>query len=153
MIPIIQFSRCVRICSRLSRMVASICESGSPTPKSCRKKNEQSESQSHQVSSRFVKECPIQEENETYSSSLFETAKNSITSKLKVLGVGWDREEDLLLLDLTSPLETDNSCLGMKSKRAILGTTSKLYDPLGLLSPAIIPLKIIFQSIYKTGWL
>ena len=70
---------------------------------------ENSESQSHEVSSRFGKERPVQEEDETYSSSLFETGKNPTTSKLKVLGVGWDREEDLLLLDLTSPLETDNS--------------------------------------------
>ena len=109
---------------------------------------EQFESQSHEVSSRFVKERPAQEEDETYSSSLFETAKNPTTSKLKVLGVGWDREKDLLLLDLTSPLQTDNTCL--VTKRVILGTTSKLYDPLGLLSPVIILLKIIFQSICKT---
>ena len=46
---------------------------------------EQSESQSHEVSSRFVKERPVQEEDETYSSSLFEAAKNPTTSKLKVL--------------------------------------------------------------------
>ena len=113
---------------------------------------EQSESQSHEVSSRFVKERPVQDEDETYSSSLFETAKNPTTSNLKVLGVGWDREKDLLLLDLTSPLETDNTCL--VTKRAILGTTSKLYDPLGLLSPVVILLTIIFQSICKTrvGW-
>ena len=113
---------------------------------------EQSESKSHQVSSRFVKEHPVQEEDETYSSSHFKTVKNPTTSKLKVLGVGWDREKDLLCLDLTSPLETDDTCL--ITKRAILGTTSKLYDPLGLLSPVIILLKIIFQSICKTrvGW-
>ena len=54
----------------------------------------------------------------------------------------------MLLLDLTSALETDNTCL--VTKRAILGTTSKLYDPLGLLSPVIL-LKTIFQSICKTG--
>ena len=73
----------------------------------------------------------------------------STTSKLKMLGVGRDREKDLLLLDLTSALETDNTCL--IAKRAILGTTGKLYDPLGLLSPVTIPMKIIFQSICKTG--
>ena len=104
---------------------------------------EQSESQSHQVSSSFVKEHPIQEEAETYSSSLFETAKNSTTSKLKVLGVGWNREEDLLLLDLTSAIETDNTCL--VTKRAIPSTTSKLYEPLGLLSPVVIPLMVILN--------
>ena len=87
---------------------------------------EQSESKSHQVSSRFVKEHPVQEEDETYSSSLFKTVKNPTTSKLKVLGIGWDREKDLLCLDLTSPLETDDTCL--ITKRAILGTTSKLEE-------------------------
>ena len=118
---------------------------------------EKSESQSHQLSSRFGQERPVQGEDETYSSSLFEAGKNpppppSPTSKLKVLGVRWDKENDLLLLDLTSPLETDNSCL--VTKRANLGTTSKLYDPRGLLSPVIILLKSIFQSICKTriGW-
>ena len=112
---------------------------------------EQSESKSNQVSSRFVKDHPFIQD-ETYSSSLFKTVKNPTTSKLKVLGVGWDREKDLLFLDLTSPLETDDTCL--ITKRTILGTTSKLYDPLGLLSPVIILLKIIFQSICKTrvGW-
>ena len=113
---------------------------------------EQSESQSSQVTSKSVKEHPVQEEDQTFSSSLFETSKNPSTAKLKVLGVGWDRQNDLFLLDLASPLETSNTC--PVTKRAILGTTSKLYDPLGLISPVIILLKIIFQSICKTrvGW-
>ena len=72
---------------------------------------EQSESQSHQVSSRYVKERLAQEKDETYSSSLFETAKNPTTSKLEVLGVRWEREKDLLFLDLTFPLETNSTFL------------------------------------------
>ena len=79
---------------------------------------------------------------------MFETAKNSTSSKPEVLGVRWDRENDLLLLNLTSPPEADNTCL--VTKRAILSTTSKLYDPLELRSQVIILLKIIFQSICKT---
>jgi len=53
-----------------------------------------------------------------------------------------------LFLDLASPLETINN--GTITKRAILGATSKFYDPLGLLSPVIITSKIIFQAICKS---
>ena len=116
------------------------------------KRIEQSDSQSSQVPSKSVKGHPVQEEDQTFSSSQFVTSKNPSTAKLKVLGVGWERQNDLLLLDLASPLETNNIC--PVTKRSILGTTSKLYDPLGLISPVIILLKIIFQSICKTrvGW-
>ena len=129
-------------------MEASIYESGVSNSEVLQERVEQSESQSHQVSSRFVKERPRQDKDETHSSSMFETAKNSTSSKPEVLGVRWDRENDLLLLNLTSPPEADNTCL--VTKRAILSTTSKLYDPLELRSQVIILLKIIFQSICKT---
>ena len=39
---------------------------------------------------------------------------------------------------------------GTFTKRAIPGATSKLYDPLDLLSPVIILSKIIFQAICKS---
>lgn len=68
--------------------------------------------------------------------------KNFIILKFKVFGVGWDREKDLLFLDLIFLLEIDNICLVMK--RVIFGIISKLYDFLGLLSLVIILLKIIF---------
>ena len=106
------------------------------------------EVQVSQVPSKSVENPMIQEEDQTFSSSLFESVKNATTAKLKVLGVGWDCQKDLLFLDLASPLETINN--GQVTKRAILGATSKLYDPLGLLSPVIILLKIIFQSIFKS---
>ena len=55
-------------------------------------------------------------------------------------------------LNLASPIETNNSC--PITKRSILAETSKLYDPLGILSPVIILWKIIFQSVCKSkmGW-
>ena len=139
----------MRIWSHLSRIEASICESGSPTPTSCRK-----EWNNLKVS--LMKFQAGLSRNARFKRKMKPTQvlclRQRTTSKLKVLGVGWDREKDLLLLDLTSPLESDNTC--PVTKRVILGTTSKLYDPLGLLSPVIILLKIIFQSICKTrvGW-
>ena len=90
----------------------------------------------------------IQEEDQSFSSTLFESPKKSNTAKLKVLGIGWDTKKDLLLLNLNPSSEAVNK--DPITKRAILSATSKLYDPLGLLSPVIIPLKMIFQSICKS---
>ena len=53
------------------------------------KRIEQSESQSPGSSFKHW------EENQSYSSSLFNRAKNPTTINLKVLGVGWDSENDL----------------------------------------------------------
>ncbi|XP_068684812.1 uncharacterized protein [Montipora foliosa] len=55
-------------------------------------------------------------------------------------------------LNLASPIESNNGC--PITKRSILAGTSKLYDPLGVLSPVIILWKIIFQSVCKSkmGW-
>ena len=106
------------------------------------------EVQVSQVPSKSVENPMIQVEDKTVSSSLFKSVKNATTAKLKVLGVGWDCQKDLLFLDLASPLETIN--YSPVTQTAVLGATSKLYDPLGLLSPDIILLKIIFQAICKS---
>ena len=112
------------------------------------KDSEEQSPQVCQVQSKSVEEPKIQDEDQTFSSSLFESAKNPSRERLKVLGVGWDNQRDLLFLDLASPLETINK--GTITKRAILGATSKFYDPLGILSPVIILSKIIFQAICKS---
>ena len=95
-------------------------------------KSEEQSPQASQIQGKAVEDPKIQDDDQTFSSSLFESTKNTTTAKLKVLGVGWDSQKDLLFLDLTSQLETVNN--GTITKRAILGATSKLYDPLGLLS-------------------
>ena len=33
------------------------------------------------------------------------------------------------------------------TKREVLGLLARIYDPLGHLAPAIIPLKLLFQSL------
>ena len=54
----------------------------------------------------------------------------------------------MFCLNLASPMKTNNGC--PVTKRSILTQTSKLYDPLGLLSPVIILWKIISQSVCKS---
>jgi len=61
-----------------------------------------SEEQSPQVchiQSKSVEEPKIQDEDQTFSNSLFESAKNPSKERLNVLGVGWDNQRDLLFLD------------------------------------------------------
>ena len=105
-----------------------------------------------ETSTKSVEECKIQEEDQTFSSSQFGEKCNPCSVRCKVLGIGWDTESDLFSLNLASPIETNNGC--PITKRSILAATSKLYDPLGILSPVIILWKIIFQSVCKSkmGW-
>ncbi|XP_068738177.1 uncharacterized protein [Montipora capricornis] len=104
-----------------------------------------------EISTKPVEECKIQEEDQTFSSSQFRAKGNPCSVRCKVLGIGWDTESDMFSLNLASPIETNNGC--PITKRSILAATSKLYNPLGILSPVIILWKIIFQSVSFEGTL
>ena len=105
-----------------------------------------------EISTKPVDECKIQEEGQSFSSSQFRAKGNPCSVRCKVRGIGWDTESDMFSLNLASPIETNHGC--PITKRSILAATSKLYDPLGILSPVIILWKIIFQSVCKSkmGW-
>ena len=68
----------------------------------------------------------------------------------KVFGVSWDMKSDELLplvdLDVTVPKKL--------TKREVLSCLSKIYDPCGLVSPVLTPLKIVVQDCWKEklGW-
>ena len=68
----------------------------------------------------------------------------------KVLGVSWDLKSDefLPLVDL------DDTVPKKLTKREVLSCLSKIYDPCGLVSPAVTPLKIVVQDCWKEklGW-
>ena len=65
----------------------------------------------------------------------------------KVLGIAWDRKSYSLKFDLTKVVEEVN--FDHVTKRTILSTTAKLCDPLGIISPIILPLKLLFQEVCK----
>ena len=71
---------------------------------------------------------------------------------VKVMGVQWDRMKDNFAIDLAtfSRLALE----GTFTKRTLLSSTARFYDPLGLLSPFILPLKCLFKEIchLKLGW-
>nr|CAH7762629.1 unnamed protein product [Callosobruchus chinensis] len=65
----------------------------------------------------------------------------------KVLGILWEPSDDVLMINLDPVLE--KSQLQMVTKRIVLQTVSKIFDPLGFLSPFIVRAKIILQSVWK----
>ena len=67
----------------------------------------------------------------------------------KVLGISWDRKSDKFYFHL--------ALLGRKAKglaltrRNILSVLASLYDPLGIVSPLVVRVKMLFQDLCKEG--
>ena len=70
-----------------------------------------------------------------------------------VLGMKWDVSSDMLRFKTTSALLDTEKTI---TRRDIVSTLNKIFDPLGLLSPFIVKCKIILRSVYTTypklGW-
>ena len=69
------------------------------------------------------------------------------SSATKVLGILWDQNSDKRAFDLS--LMTADAQLEHVTKRSVLSTIARFYDPLGLLSPITVPLKQIYQVVCK----
>lgn len=67
----------------------------------------------------------------------------------KLLGVHWMSDNDILYFKINL-----NNKIMKNSKRAILSGIAQIFDPLGLLAPVIIQMKILIQEIWtlKLGW-
>lgn len=63
---------------------------------------------------------------------------------VKVLGLNWDSSED------TFGFEVSPSC-DVITKRAILSTIARIFDPIGLIAPVIFYAKHILQKIWRAG--
>ena len=88
------------------------------------------------------------EEDESFSKSLFDPPCTE--SEIKVMGMIWNKESDVLKFDFSKLLASIRS--EPVTKRLILRTTSQLYDPLGIISPVTVLLKLIFQDFCKAGF-
>ena len=65
--------------------------------------------------------------------------------KTKVLGIEWDTINNYLIYSFEDVVGSFKSVL--PSKRSILGLIAKFYDPVGLIQPVIIKLKLLFQEV------
>ena len=89
------------------------------------------------------KEC-VQEEDERFSKSVF---KQDTEKEQKDLGMLWNPNQDLLIYDLIKVLEGVD--VQPATRRLILSTATRLFDPLGLICPVTLPFKIKFQKLCK----
>ena len=69
----------------------------------------------------------------------------------KVLGIVWDRSEDAFVFHFGSFLNIASEYL---TKRELLSSIASTFDPLGMLSPCTLKLKVLFQRACKDsqGW-
>ena len=58
----------------------------------------------------------------------------------KLLGMPWNKEEDTIAVTFPSPLE-------QPTKRDLLGSLARIYDPLGLVSPTTLTGKMLYRDV------
>ena len=69
--------------------------------------------------------------------------------KTKVLGIEWGTINEYLSYSFKDLVESFKSVL--PTKRSILGLIAKFYDPVSLIQPVIIKLKLLFQEVCLTN--
>ena len=86
------------------------------------------------------------EEDLTYAkSSLGIGEESESVSSEKVLGVGWNIHLDTLEYSLLDVVKRAGAVV--LTKRHILSVIASIYDPLGLISPVAVSVKILFQEL------
>ena len=76
------------------------------------------------------------------------TSKIQANDKVKVLEIVWYAKSDHLLFSFENLIESFNKII--PTKRNILSLIAKFYDPIGLIQPIIIKLKLLFQGVCLT---
>lgn len=66
----------------------------------------------------------------------------------KILGIIWDVDTDALIFNV-KPILSEASRME-PTKRNVISLVSKIFDPLGILSPVIIPFKVFFQELCQS---
>ncbi|XP_057310539.1 uncharacterized protein LOC130648503 [Hydractinia symbiolongicarpus] len=67
----------------------------------------------------------------------------------KILGIKWDTANDEMEIDLSRQKQLAQSDV-LLTKRNILKIIASIYDPVGLVSPLVVPFKVFFQKLCTT---
>ena len=94
----------------------------------------------------------ISEDDQSFAKTAIPNSHDTDTDDLKILGMKWDVERDRITFNLRQLAETSNG--RTVTKRNVLSLTAKIYDPLGMISPVTIMLKVFLQRLFgrKIGW-
>ncbi|XP_054709780.1 uncharacterized protein LOC129219413 [Uloborus diversus] len=74
----------------------------------------------------------------------------NLSKKSKFLGMNWNPINDSINLELTAVIESVKSKLN-DTKRTVLRTVAKIFDPVGFLQPFTVRMKILLQDIWLSG--
>ena len=108
------------------------------------KANEQSSELSQRVPHRSV---VVSEDTSYTQSTVGNTGEGMGPKEHTVLGTRWNHEDDTFIFNFDSVVSVANT--SAPTKRHVISVSSRIYDPLGLLSPVTIQLKMLFQEICK----
>ena len=88
--------------------------------------------------------------DETYAKATI--GANTSSKNEKVLGQSWNCELDLFVFELSDVAERADGL--PVTKRSILEVIAGMYDPIGLLSPVLVIMKVLFQELCasKVEW-
>ena len=91
----------------------------------------------------------IQEDDESYAKSTTGTVSSaSKESVVKVLGLNWNIHTDEFYFECDELYDYAVSL--PLSKRSVLKVTAKIFDPIGILTPFTIGMKVLFQELCVT---
>ena len=93
-------------------------------------------------------QSPQHEDDSPYSAISLHPIDNECdasSNQTKLLGLHWDTKTDRLIIN-TSNIGKEGLTLAMV-KRSVLSVTSKVFDPLGFLSPILLTPKLLFQEM------
>ena len=81
-----------------------------------------------------------------------DSSASSRSGEHRVLGILWDIGRDEFVLDLSEVVK--NVKEENVTKREIISIGSRIFDPLGIVSPVTIKVKLLFQELHraKIGW-
>nr|CAD2193096.1 unnamed protein product [Meloidogyne enterolobii] len=66
-------------------------------------------------------------------------------TETKIFGLKWVLDQELLIIEFPK-------IFNFTTKRELLSTIAKVYDPLGLISPALIPAKLLMQKVVEDNY-
>ena len=85
------------------------------------------------------------DDEETFAKIALGTGSEIKKGCHKVLGLPWDLESDSIAVSFEKLVERAR---GMRpTKRNLLSLLAGLFDPLGVISPMIVPMKMLFQTL------
>ena len=92
----------------------------------------------------------VTNEEETYAKLTLGSETNK--SCPKVLGLPWDCENDLICFSFEKIVEKAQEI--RPTKRSLLSLLASMFDPLGIISPVIVCIKMLFQELCRDnlGW-